>query len=68
MVFPFKEKGFSYKFLCSCVVVLLLCLLKFIHSYIEFFLTPLLHFQVAWKITRNSKKIVNVQFHRKFLP
>ena len=37
MVFPFKEKGFPCKSLCSYVVVLLLCLLKFIHSYIEFF-------------------------------
>ena len=37
MVFPFKEKGFPHKFLCYCVVVLPLCLLKFIHSYIEFF-------------------------------
>ena len=39
MVFPFKEKGFLCKFLYSCVVVLPLCLLKFIHNYIEFFLT-----------------------------
>ena len=39
MVFPFKEKGFPRKSLYSCVVVLPLCLLKFIHSYIEFFPT-----------------------------
>ena len=39
MVFPFKEKEFPHKSLCSCVVVLPLCLLKFIHSYIEFFPT-----------------------------
>ena len=34
MVFPFKEKGFLRKFLCTYMVVLLLCLLKFIHNYI----------------------------------
>ena len=39
MVFPFKEKGFPHKSLCSYMVVLLLCMLKFIHSYIEFFPT-----------------------------
>ena len=39
MVFPFKEKGFPRKSLYSCVVVLSMCLLKFIHSYIEFFPT-----------------------------
>ena len=39
MVFPFKEKGFPRKSLCFCVVVLPLCLLKFIHSNIEFFPT-----------------------------
>ena len=39
MVFPFKEKEFPHKSLYSCVVVLPLCLLKFIHNYIEFFLT-----------------------------
>ena len=37
MVFPFKEKRFSRKYLCSCVIVLSLCLLKFIHCYIENF-------------------------------
>ena len=37
VVFSFKEKGFPCKSLCSYVVVLLLYLLKFIHSYIEFF-------------------------------
>ena len=37
MVFPFKEKGFPCKSLSSCMVVLPLCLLKFIHSYVEFF-------------------------------
>ena len=37
MVFSFKEKGFPHKFLCYYMVVLPLCLLKFIHSYIEFF-------------------------------
>ena len=39
--FPFKEKGFPCKFLCFCMVVLPLCLLKFIPSYIEFFPTIL---------------------------
>ena len=39
VVFPFKEEGFPRKSLCSCVVVLPLYLLKFIHSYIEFFPT-----------------------------
>ena len=39
MIFPFKEKGFPRKSLCFCVVVLPLCLLKYIHSYIEFFPT-----------------------------
>ena len=29
MVFLFKEKGFPRKSLCYCVVLLLLCLLKF---------------------------------------
>ena len=28
MVFPFKEKGFPHKSLCSYMVVLLLCMLK----------------------------------------
>ena len=37
MAFPFKEKGFSCKSLSSCMVVLPLCLLKFIHCYVEFF-------------------------------
>ena len=37
MIFPFKKKGFPRKSLYSCVVVLPLYLLKFIHSYIEFF-------------------------------
>ena len=41
VVFPFKEKGFPRKSLCSYVIVLLLCLLKFIHNYIEFFPTLL---------------------------
>ena len=36
VIFPFKEKWFPRKSLCFCIVVLLLCLLKFIHSYIEF--------------------------------
>ena len=39
MIFPFKEKGFPRKSLYSCVVVLPLYLLKFIHIYIEFFPT-----------------------------
>ena len=37
MIFPFKEKKFPHKSLYSCVVMLPLCLLKFIHNYIEFF-------------------------------
>jgi len=37
VVFPLKEKRFLRKSLCFYVVILLLCLLKFIHSYIEFF-------------------------------
>ena len=54
MIFSFKEKGFPRKFLCSYVVVLLLYLLKFIHSYIEFFptqlrlITSLTHTQWTW--------------------
>ena len=43
MVFPFKEKELPHKFLCSCVVVFPLCLLKFSHSYIKFFPTILSH-------------------------
>ena len=43
--FSFKEKGFVCKSLCFCVVVIPLCLLKFIHSYIEFFPTQC-HFQI----------------------
>ena len=39
VIFPFKEKRFPRKSLCSCVVVLPLCLLKFICNYIEFFPT-----------------------------
>ena len=39
MIFPFKEKVFSCKSLCYCVIILLLCLLKFIHNHIEFFPT-----------------------------
>ena len=39
VVFPFKKKGFPLKSLYSCVIVFPLCLLKFIHSYIEFFPT-----------------------------
>ena len=39
MIFPFKEKRFPRKSLYSCVVVLSLYLLKFIHNYIEFFPT-----------------------------
>ena len=35
--FPSRRKCFARKFLYSCVIVLLLCLLKFINSYIEFF-------------------------------
>ena len=37
MIFPFKEKGFPRKSLYSCVIVLPLYLLKFIHCYIENF-------------------------------
>ena len=46
MIFPFKEKGFPRKSLCSCVVVLLLCLLKFIHNYIKFFPTNIRPFSL----------------------
>ena len=46
MGFSFKKKGFSRKSLCSCMDVLLLCLLKFIHNYIEFFPTSGIRAQV----------------------
>ena len=46
MIFPFKKKGFPRKSLCSCVVVLLLCLLKFIHNYIKFFPTNIRPFSL----------------------
>ena len=39
VIFSFEEKGFSCKSLCFCMTVLPLYLLKFIHSYIEFFPT-----------------------------
>ena len=39
VIFPFNEKGFSCKSLYFYVIVLPLYLLKFIHSYIEFFPT-----------------------------
>ena len=49
MVFPFKDKGFTSKSLCYCVVVLPLCLLKFIHSYIEFFPTSDIRDRFDWE-------------------
>ena len=36
MVFPFKEKGYPRKSLCSCIVMPLLFLLKFIYIYAVF--------------------------------
>ena len=36
VIFTFNEKGFPCKSLCSCVIILSLCWLKFTHSYIEF--------------------------------
>ena len=39
LIFSYKEKEFLRKSLCFCMVMLLLYLLKFIHSYIEFFPT-----------------------------
>ena len=53
VVFPFKEKGFPRKSLCFCVVVLPLCLLKFIHSNIEFFPTGWTH---DFKLGRGAGK------------
>ena len=36
IIFPFKEKEFPRKSLYFCMVMFLLYLLKFIHSYIKF--------------------------------
>ena len=61
MVFPFKDKGFTRKSLCFSVVVLLLCLLKFIHSNIEFFPTSwnliVFFFFIFAQVLVNSKLI-----------
>ena len=46
VIFPFKEKGFFH--INFCVFVLLLCLLKFSASYIEFFSQQL----YRWDIDR----------------
>ena len=62
MVFPFKEKGFPRKSLCSCVVELSLYLLKFIYSYIEFFSQHVLDLRetliIASKDLKNSIDLV----------
>ena len=50
VVFPLNEKGFPCKSWCSYVIMLLLCLLKFVHSYIQFFSTCWTH-RLALKVT-----------------
>ena len=63
VVFPFKKKGFPHKFLYSCVVVLLLCLLEFIHSYVEFFPTQLTyqyHTLIDEQLQRNLEKWIKM--------
>ena len=51
----FSEKECPHKFLYSCVIVLLLYLLKFIHSHIEFFPTIM---------SPNSSKMSSCKAHR----